>query len=126
VVDKLFSDDEIVQLHEIAKKGMSQRKAVGGPTILDINTGYIRDTDGMENLFMRSKDIFSSEDFAHYGRIIHRLKETLEATFNIADLHFTAPTFITRLDASVAWKPKGIRDESSTSIPLTLIIVENM
>ena len=39
VTDGLFSDADISTLHNIVNKGMSQRPALGGPTILDINTG---------------------------------------------------------------------------------------
>ena len=41
VEDGLFTKTEIERLHRVAKKGMSHRKAVGGPTILDINTGTL-------------------------------------------------------------------------------------
>ena len=90
---------------------MSQRDRIGGPTILDINTGYIRDSQGLDNLFVKSNDIYSSEDFAHYGRIIQKLKETVMETFELSVLHFTAPTFITRIDADMPWEPQGIHDE---------------
>ena len=43
VTDGLFSDDDMLTLHSIAEKGMSTRPALGGPTILDINTGITRD-----------------------------------------------------------------------------------
>jgi hypothetical protein len=39
VTDGLFSELEIENLHNVVQKGMSQRAALGGPTILDINTG---------------------------------------------------------------------------------------
>jgi hypothetical protein len=40
VVDGLFSLADIQRLHEIVEKGISQRNiSVGGPTIVDINTG---------------------------------------------------------------------------------------
>ena len=86
---------------------MSLRPALGGPTILDINTGYIRDTIGLENLFSRSQSTYSSEDFSHYGAIIKKLKDLVVETFHISDLHFTAPTFITRLDGNSSWAPEG-------------------
>ena len=41
VVDGLFSDDDITRLHNIASKGLARRAPQGGPTILDINTGYV-------------------------------------------------------------------------------------
>lgn len=86
---------------------MSYRPAMGGPTILDINTGFIRDSDGLDNLFSHPQDIYTSEDFSHYGRIIHRLKDIVASTFGIDDLFFTAPTFITRLDGNSSWNPQG-------------------
>ena len=39
VTDGLFTELEIENLHNVVQKGMSQRPALGGPTILDINTG---------------------------------------------------------------------------------------
>jgi hypothetical protein len=111
VVDEVFSNEDIEKLHYIAEKGMSSRPSLGGPTILDINTGYIRDTAGMENLFMKSQAVYSDDDFGHYGRIIAKLKETVAETFQIKDLYFTAPTFITRLDAAHDWQPRQIHDE---------------
>ena len=42
IVDNLFSEADISRLHAIASKGLSTRPRRGGPTILDINTGYVR------------------------------------------------------------------------------------
>ena len=39
VEDGLFEESEIDLLHKIVNKGMKTRPALGGPTILDINTG---------------------------------------------------------------------------------------
>jgi predicted 2-oxoglutarate/Fe(II)-dependent dioxygenase YbiX len=111
VTDGLFTSKDIDRLHEIVEKGMSQRSALGGPTILDINTGYIRDTMGLENLFSRSEEIYTQEDFTHYGSIIRRLKDSVMETFSVSDLYFTAPTFITRLDGNSSWNPEGDHDE---------------
>ena len=90
---------------------MNHRENKGGPTILDINTGYIRDTDGLINLFVGNTAVFSDEDFAHYGRIITTLKAAVADTFNLQELYFTAPTFITRLDGNPAWEAKQMHDE---------------
>ena len=116
IVDGLFSEDDITRLHGIAEKGMATRESVGGPTILDINTGFIRDSMGLDNLFSRpaGEELFSAEDFAHYGSIIRTLRQAVSDTFDIDDsenVYFTAPTFITRLDATKDWKPKEIYDE---------------
>ena len=86
---------------------MAQRPRLGGPTILDINTGYIRDSAGLDNLFVREQQLFTAEDFEHYGNIIRKLKSTVMETFKLSELYFTAPTFITRLDGSSSWQPVG-------------------
>jgi hypothetical protein len=114
VMDGVFEESDIIALHEIAKKGMSSRgPSQGGPTILDINTGFVRDTKGLENLFTRDETdrIFTDDDFAHYGKIITKLRETVMTTMNIGELYFTAPTFITRLDGDMDWQPQEIHDE---------------
>jgi hypothetical protein len=111
VVDGIFNQSDVAKLLAIANKGMSQRTDFGGPTILDINTGYIRDSKGLDNLFMKSSDIYTADDFAHYGRIISKLRETVMDTFHLSSLYFTAPTFITRINAEIPWKPMGIHDE---------------
>jgi len=119
VGDNIFDKDDITNLLNIAKKGMNTRSRVtkGGPTILDINTGYIRDTEGLINLFGEdyNKDIndqiYTTYDFAVYGEIINKLKNLVSTKFNIQNLHFTAPTFITKLDGNPTWEPNEIHDE---------------
>lgn len=114
VMDGVFEEADITALHKIAEKGMSSRgPSLGGPTILDINTGFVRDTKGLENLFTRDEanKIFTEDDFAHYGKIITKLRETVTTTMDIDELYFTAPTFITRLDGDTDWQPQEIHDE---------------
>jgi hypothetical protein len=107
ISDNTFSIDDVEKLLTIAKKGMATRKRMGGPTILDINTGYIRDSSGVENLFLKGNNIFSVDDFSHYGRIIQKLRNEILETFELEEVYFTAPTFITRIDATVPWDPSG-------------------
>lgn len=111
IVDGLFSENDITKLHDIAKKGMSTRESIGGPTILDINTGFIRDSLGLDNLFALPNDLYTSDDFQHYASIISRLKQAVMETFSINTLYFTAPTFITRIDATRPWTAREIHDE---------------
>jgi hypothetical protein len=59
VVDNLFSEEDIASLLRIVEKGMSHRESLGGPTILDINTGYIRDSAGLDNLFFSGEEVYS-------------------------------------------------------------------
>lgn len=111
IVDDVFTPQDVEGLLAIAKKGMAMRPALGGPTILDINTGYLRDTKGLVNLFTNENDVFTSDEFAHYGRVINRLRNEVASTFGISDLFFTSPTFITRLSGNSSWQPDGIHDE---------------
>jgi hypothetical protein len=111
IFDGLFSEFEVSTLLDVAAKGFSKRENIGGPTILDLNTGFIRDSIGLENLFSASNDIYSFEDFALYGNIIRKLKQAVMDTFGLAQLFFTAPTFITRIDANHSWQPQEIHDE---------------
>jgi len=111
IVDGVFSSEDVSGLLNIARKGMKLRPSLGGPTILDINTGYLRDTKGLVNLFVGEEDFFTSEEFAHYGRVINALKNEVQHTFGVSDLYFTSPTFITRLDGNSSWQPEGVHDE---------------
>ena len=113
VVDGLFSVEDINHLKSIVEKGMQTRPKHGGPTILDINTGFIRDTKGLDNLFAKAnaREIYSEEDFTHYGTIISRLREAVMNHFHLSVLSFTTPTFITRLDGNASWSPDGVHDE---------------
>jgi len=116
IVDGLFSKEDVEGLVKIANKGIVLRPRHGGPTIVDINTGYIRDTTGLENMFARSGDIFDSDDFLHYGNCIRKLKQEVMKTFDLDTLYFTAPTFITRIDAGVEWSPQGMHGFDSTIV----------
>ena len=110
--DGMFTDDEVAALKAIAVKGMAKRVSLGGPTILDINSGHLRDTAGLINLFdERSNFSYTAEEFSTYGNIIRKLKSILETTFEIQNLMFTAPTFITRLEGKTGWQPNEVHDE---------------
>ena len=54
IKDNVFSIDESQSLLNLAHKGFNvhgDKSAPGGPSILDINTGYIRDSkNGLENM----------------------------------------------------------------------------
>lgn len=51
--------------------------------------------------------LLTASDFEVYGRIIRQLKQLVGDTFQYPQLHFTAPTFITRLDGDTEWEPQG-------------------
>lgn len=112
VMDNLFSAEDVQALKNLSEKGMSVRPSVGGPTMLDLNTGYLRDTEGLVNLFSdeRYKGFIDKSDFDLYRRVIGKLKGHVESSFGMPEnyISFTAPTFITRLDGRAAWNPKGL------------------
>jgi len=120
VVDGLFSEEEILKLLSISERALALRDAEsrkaggsGGPSIFDLNTGFIRDSHGLDNIFFsRNLDLFSEEDFRSYGQIIHKLKSKVQEHLQVSTLYFTAPTFVTRLDGrNESWEPSGIHDE---------------
>lgn len=125
IVDGLFSDDEINRLLSISERAFALRDAEpsGGPSIFDLNTGFIRDSKGLDNVFFsRNLDLFSEEDFRIYGQIIHKLKSKVQEYLQVPKkridmdartaLYFTAPTFVTRLDGrNDSWEPAEIHDE---------------
>ncbi len=54
VVDGFISRNEVAALLAIARKGFAfsnDAAAYGGPTIMDINSGYVRDQDGLINMY---------------------------------------------------------------------------
>jgi hypothetical protein len=98
-------------VQEIAEKASKTRADIGGPQIIDINTGFIRDSNGLANLFgemEKGEAIYTEEDFLLYGGVITQLKETIEQLYGINELYFTAPTFISRLDGRPEWDPSAM------------------
>ena len=70
----------MTQLREMAEIGMANRSARGGPTIMDINTGFVRNSEGLENIYQPEKRIpdenkpgikrFSTKQFDLYRRYV--------------------------------------------------------
>ena len=115
LLDEFVDTYDVDRLRDIAQKGLEYRNEGGtpaaGPTIIDINTGYIRDSNGLINAFANDNNIFDVADFDHYGRIIKKLKTKVEEVFSIQDVYFTAPTFITHIKGTADWEPQSIHDE---------------
>jgi len=119
LVDGLFSEVEINNLVSIVERALSLRdsasigKGGGGPSIFDMNTGFIRDSHGLDNIFFsKHETLFSAHDFATYGNVIRKLKSHVQSRLGAHSLYFTAPTFVTRLDGrNTSWSPTGIHDE---------------
>lgn len=73
VKDNFVTADEVAQLREIAEIGMANRSRLGGPTIMDVNTGFVKDGDGLVNIYQKDRNSppiprFTAEQFALYRR----------------------------------------------------------
>lgn len=132
VLDGFLSKEENAAVLEIAKKGFAYSSTAaeyGGPTIMDINSGFVRDQDGLINMYTPSQPpnpndkalhekrymppvSFTTGEYALYKTIIQRIRQQIMDEFDLEDLYFTAPTFITReVGNASSWKPKSMHDE---------------
>lgn len=113
LVDHFVSFGEVVALQIIAEKGMAGRSRWGGPTIMDINSGFVKDGDGLINLYRQTPPTHALTPlhFALYKRVIESIRLTVMQQFSLSTLYFTGPTFITRLVGNSSWSPKDMHDE---------------
>ncbi|KAJ0399044.1 hypothetical protein ATCC90586_004503 [Pythium insidiosum] len=116
VRDRFVTPEEVEQLREIAETGMANRSRLGGPTIMDINTGFVKDNNGLVNIYQSRRDAppiprFTAEQFDLYRRTIEKIRLALVEEFGLKHLYFTAPTFITRIVGNASWEPAEIHDE---------------
>ena len=118
VIDDWLPPAEIDALRDIARRGAAAADAAaaaGGPTIVDINSGFVMAPGArLVNLYQtKSKKPFGGEDYELYRSVIRRLKAEVEAAFPRASaLYFTAPTFLTRLSGENAtWEASEPHDE---------------
>ncbi|KAF0701608.1 Aste57867_7956 [Aphanomyces stellatus] len=112
VRDNFVTPDVIDALREIADHGMQGRSTLGGPTIMDINTGYVKDGNGLINLYRQTPPVeFTTEQYTLYRDVIEKIRQTIMAEFDLSSLHFTAPTFLTRLIGNASWTPAELHDE---------------
>jgi hypothetical protein len=124
VRDEFLSADEVAQLIRIADRGMGAAgPPTAGPTIMDINSGWALPAGQHQpKSIYGGGQIFTPEDYALYKDVTERLKAVVEDTFGLvgggdggsrglSDLHFTAPTFITREVGDEEWRPTTMHDE---------------
>ena len=114
VTDDFLTEKEVARLIKMAEVGMSRSitKKKLGPTIMDINSGWVLPPSSHQPSSIYSKgQLYSPEDYELYKDVTQRLKKSVEETFNVKNLYFTAPTFITREVGSMKWKPKTMHDE---------------
>ncbi|CAI5712014.1 unnamed protein product [Peronospora effusa] len=121
VFDNFVTLQQVTQLREVAEIGMANHSARGGPTIMDINTGFVRDSEGLENIYQPEKRIpdenkpgikrFSTKQFNLYRRVVDKIRRAVMKEFGLKELYFSAPTFITRFVGNDSWTPVEIHDE---------------
>jgi hypothetical protein len=72
VRDHFVTPQEVEQLRQIAEIGMTNRSKLGGPTIMDINTGFVKDGNGLVNIYKQNSkhnpSIFTHEQFDLYRK----------------------------------------------------------
>lgn len=127
VEDGFVTPTEASQLLRMVTAGFARSVATAGPTILDVNTGFLRDADsGVVNIYRngtpsagagadasRSLAVsFSEADRALYRDVIERIRQRVVGVFNLTGrLAFTAPTFVTRIIGDPGWAPEEPHSE---------------
>ena len=112
ILDGFITDEDVERLRGLTEKALAGRGRGGGPAIVDLNTGYIRDTEGLVNIYAQDggDGLFTAEEYGFYGGVIDRIRAKVSESFGLDGLHFTAPTFITRSVASAEWQPRAMHD----------------
>ena len=120
IIDDFISAKEANTLIKLAERGMRDAPRTGGPTIFDMDSGNVKFTGGLTNIYhprYRPKERpgiidFHQDHYALYKRVIDRIRQQIEEAFGIKNLFFTAPTFITRLVGNeTGWSRQDIHDE---------------
>ncbi|EGZ20376.1 hypothetical protein PHYSODRAFT_350543 [Phytophthora sojae] len=121
VIDNFVTPKQVTQLREIAEAGMKGRSKLGGPTIMDINTGFVRDSEGLVNIYQPESKVpdenkpgvkrFTKKQFDLYRGVVEKIRLAVMKEFDLDVLYFSAPTFITRLIGNESWTPAELHDE---------------
>ncbi|ETV93480.1 hypothetical protein, variant 1 [Aphanomyces invadans] len=110
--DNFVSPAVVDALRGIADHGMQGRSTLGGPTIMDINTGYVKDGNGLINLYRQDPPVqFTTAQYTLYRDTIEAIRRAIMHEFQLTTLYFTAPTFLTRLIGNASWTPAELHDE---------------
>ena len=121
VVDNFLSADDVAALLSIAEKGMAKggpAGAQGGPTIMDVNSGWVLPAGAHQPLSIYRDQVaaggeaplFSSEEYELYRAATGRLKRLIEAKFGLREAAAAAAAA-----AAVATGGGGASAEESSS-----------
>ena len=120
--DDFLDQEGVRKLRDMGERaivrGRGDSGGQSGPTIVDVNSGYLRDDLGLVNIYQEAgsvnaaAELFKPEEYDFYRNTIDRIRETISRAFDleITSPVFTAPTFITRIKYDETWKPKGMHD----------------
>lgn len=114
-LDGKVNGEIISRFQTMATKAMKTRPSYGGATLLDVNTGSLRDTMGLSNIFHSPSNVFTESELDFFGEINRSLKELFEFQFQVSNLFFTSPSLLVRLDGNRSWVPRGSIDEYWTT-----------
>jgi len=98
--------------------GFARSRVSAGPTILDVNSGWLREAPRrVVNVYRHDAATgevalaFNASDLALYGSIIERIRGAVAAAFGLSHLYLTTPTFVTRIRGDAGWSPADMHDE---------------
>ena len=122
VKDNFLTSEEISTLVSMADRGMNgylsqtknkrNMKPPSGPTIMDVNSGYVLPSGSSQPRSIYSKgQIYTKDEYEMYRRVTTNIKKFIESKFGLSKLYFTAPTFITREIGDSNWHAKTLHDE---------------
>lgn len=92
--DSFATPEEVMELRAIAEIGMANRSRLGGPTIMDVNTGYVKDGQGLVNIYQQDRKSppiprFTAEQFALYRRYVCAIERALSSQWSTRTIILT-------------------------------------
>jgi len=112
--DLIATKKEASELLKMMKKVFVRSKVTVGPTIADINSGLLRDSNGVQRLYVGDDRIyFTLKEYKLYGDIFMRAKAAIAAQWGLNNdfLFFSAPTFVTRILGNSTFSPREVHDQ---------------
>jgi len=117
IYDDFLDEKGVTKLTNMANKAINAGRGGGGrpgPTIVDINSGFMRDDEGLVMIYegAEGEALFTAEEYKFYGDVIERIRRTVGAENGLDEGFpvFTAPTFITRIKYDADWRPRSMHD----------------
>jgi len=112
--DLIATKKEAAELLKMMKKVFIRSTVTVGPTIADINSGLLRDSSGVQRLYVGEDRVyFTLKEYKLYGDIFMRAKAAIAAQWGLNNdyLFFSAPTFVTRILGNATFSPREIHDQ---------------